>query len=134
MYLPYNQNFITRSRNLRKDMTKVERKLWYCYLSKHPMRFLRQKIIDSYIVDFYCPKAKLVIELDGSQHYTEDGLKYDEHRTKVLMTYKLTVIRFANSEINNDFVNVCKVIDNKLAPFTERGILTPQSLRDSSLQ
>ena len=72
------------ARTLRNQMTKEERHLWYDFLKPYPVRFLRQYIVDRYIVDFYCPSAKLVIEVDGSQHYESEGLVYDKIRTETL--------------------------------------------------
>ena len=95
-------------------MTEEERKLWYLFLKNYPKRVLRQKIINNYIVDFYCPEKKLVIELDGSQHYTINGLQYDTVRTDVLKAYKLRIIRITNLEIKNNFKGVCEYIDNEL--------------------
>ena len=74
IYLPYNKNLFQKARKLRNNATPEENKLWYQYLAKSPIRFLRQKPIDNYILDFYCPEKKIGIEIDGSQHYTEDGL------------------------------------------------------------
>jgi very-short-patch-repair endonuclease len=71
----YNKNLISNSKILRKNMTKEERKLWYQFLKKLPLTVHRQKIINNYIVDFYCAQAKIVIELDGSQHYEEKGIQ-----------------------------------------------------------
>ena len=89
-------------------MTEQEKKLWYNYLSKYPVRILRQKVIDRFIVDFYCSRAKLVIEIDGGHHYTEAGLISDEERTKVLEGYGLKVLRFSNLDIYNNFEGVCE--------------------------
>ena len=114
MYIPYNYQYKEKARELRKNMTREERKLWYLYLKDNKYRFLRQKIIDNYIVDFYCPNKKIVIELDGSQHYTVKGLKYDEIRTEVLNKYDLTVMRFSNYEINYKFKAVCEHIEYEL--------------------
>ena len=114
MYIPYNKNFISRARVLRKEMTEEERKLWHLFLKNHPKRILRQKIIGNYIVDFYCPEKKLVIELDGSQHYTIEGMAYNKIRTDVLDAHNLNVIRFTNLEINNNFKEVCEHLNNKL--------------------
>ena len=114
LYIPYNKKFILRARNLRTNMTEEERKLWYLFLKNYPKRILRQKIIGNYIVDFYCPEKKLVIELDGNQHYMIDGLQYDEIRTDVLESYNLTVIRFTNLEIARNFKEVCEQIYNEL--------------------
>ena len=88
-----------KSRKLRNQSTAEENKLWYQYLSKYPIRFIRQKPIDSYILDFYCPEKKIGIELDGSQHYTEEGKEYDRIRTDILKAYKIEIIRFTNKEI-----------------------------------
>ncbi len=92
-------------------MTKEERHLWYDFLRLYPVRFLRQKVIDNYIVDFYCSKARLIIELDGSQHYEEKGLLKDKIRTERIEGRNLTVIRIPNNEVNNNFAGVCEYID-----------------------
>ena len=111
MSLDYNRTNIVLAKNLRSDATKEENHLWYDFLSKHKVRFQRQKAIDNFIADFYCHKAKLVIEIDGSQHYTEDGKAYDEFRTEILENYNLKVIRFTNVQINENFEGVCWYID-----------------------
>ncbi len=80
----------------------------------YPVRFQRQKTIDRFIADFYCHKARLVIELDGSQHYTKEGLAYDEERTNVLNKYNLEVLRFSNSDIDRNFNGICAIIDEKI--------------------
>lgn len=95
-------------------MTLQEKQLWYQFLNKYPVRILRQKVIDSFIVDFYCAKAKLVIELDGSQHYMDEGLAYDKERTKVINAYGIEVIRFSNMDIDENFEGVCEKIDLEL--------------------
>ena len=92
-------------------MTPHERKLWYMFLKNYPFRFQRQKTIDHFIVDFYCHKAKLVIEIDGSQHYSEEGKAYDEERTAALESYGLKVLRFSNTDIDRNFSGVCEAID-----------------------
>ena len=114
MSLKYNKNIIPKAKELRKNMTPQEKHLWYDFLSTYPkaFRFQRQKTIHHYIADFYCHKAKLVIELDGSQHFTEEGLDYDKERTDILQAYDLTIIRFRNYEIDKNFNYVCKVIDD----------------------
>jgi very-short-patch-repair endonuclease len=81
---PYNLKLKDRASEMRKHMTEAERKIWYEYLSPHPQKFVRQKIIGHYIVDFYCAKYSLTIEIDGSHHYTEDGIEYDQIRTDYL--------------------------------------------------
>lgn len=92
----------------------MENKLWYDFLRTYPVRFQRQKVIDGYIADFYCFKARLVIELDGEQHYTVAGMEYDEIRTDILNAYSLEVIRFSNREVKQQFVSVCQAIDRKV--------------------
>ena len=96
---------------LRKNMTPEERHLWYDFLQKYPVRFSRQKVLGKYIADFYSAKAKLVIELDGSGHFTESGKRYDEERTAFLAEYGLTVIRIKNMAIHENFDWVCDYID-----------------------
>ena len=108
----HNPKLTNVARMLRKNMTKEEKHLWYDFLRNYPIRFLRQKVIDNYVVDFYCHDAKLIIELDGSQHYTSVGQYKDEIRTKKLEKHNLTVIRIPNSEIKRNFNNVCDYIDN----------------------
>ena len=114
MSLKYNKNLIPRAKELRKNMTRHEKHLWYDFLCKYPVRFQRQKTIDNFIADFFCHKAKLVIELDGSQHYTEDGLAYDSERTDILKKYDLEVLRFKNEDIDRNFRGVCEMIDKKV--------------------
>ena len=107
----YNFKHKERARELRKDMTPHEKRLWFGYLKNYPVKFYRQRPIDSFIVDFYCPKARLVIELDGNQHYTLEGKEYDGLRTEILERYELKIIRFSNLEINQHFPEVCSAID-----------------------
>lgn len=107
----YNKKLVPFAKNLRKEMTKEERHLWYDYLRTHPIRFVRQKVLGKYIADFYSAQAKLVIELDGSQHYEEQMAKEDAERTAFLEEYGLTVIRIPNNEINKNFRGVCEFID-----------------------
>ena len=108
----HNADLTINARNLRKNMTKEERHLWYDFLKRYPVRFLRQKVIDNYIVDFYCHSARLIIELDGSQHYDEKGLLKDKIRTEIIEQRNLTVIRIPNNEVNRNFEGVCQYIDN----------------------
>ena len=95
-------------------MTKEERKLWYCFLSEYPVRFIRQKVIGNYIVDFYCAKAQLAIELDGSQHYEDEGMENDRKRTEYLEDKGIRVLRIPNNEVNENFEGVCQYIDSIL--------------------
>ena len=121
-YMKHNQNNQPLAKALRKNMTPWERKLWFCFLKDYPIRFQRQKCIDDFIVDFYCFKAKLVIELDGSGHYEKSAEKKDQRRTEILGTYGLKVIRFSNLDIDNNFYGVCTVIDQEVK---ERVLLPP---------
>ena len=107
----HNTKLTCNAKALRKNMTKEERHLWYDFLRSYPVRFLRQKVIDNYIADFYCHEARLIIELDGSQHYEEKGLLKDKIRTEKIESRNLTVIRIPNNEINNNFRGVCEYID-----------------------
>ena len=111
MSLKYNGKNIGFAKNLRKNATPQEKHLWYDFLSKYKIRFQRQKAIDNFIADFYCHKAKLVVEIDGSQHYTDEGSARDEFRTDVLEGYDLKVIRFTNRQIDTNFQGVCEYID-----------------------
>ena len=95
-------------------MTDQERHLWYSFLKDYPVRILRQKVIDDYIVDFYCHDAKIAIEIDGSQHYTDEGLEHDQIRTENISDRGITVIRIPNNEVDNNFKAVCKYIDNEI--------------------
>lgn len=108
----HNPELTSNARNLRKNMTQEERRLWYCFLKNYPVRFLRQKVIDNYIVDFYCSEAKLVLEIDGSQHFEEKDLAYDEKRTHILEQRGLLVVRIPNNEVNQNFDNTCIYIDD----------------------
>ena len=111
MSLPYQREKIPRARELRKNMTKQEKHLWYDFLSTHPVRFQRQKTIRSFIVDFYCHEARLIVEVDGSQHYTENGKAYDKDRTDLFKEFDLEVIRFSNYDVDTNFNGVCEEIN-----------------------
>lgn len=110
----HNKQLVPIAKVLRHNMTKEERHLWYDFLRNCPVRFIRQKIFGPYIVDFYCAKAKIVIELDGSQHFEDSGLKKDRIRDDYLASYGLRVIRIPNNEINENFYEVCEFIDNEI--------------------
>ena len=107
----YNHANLKHAKQLRKEMTPWERKLWYCYLNKYDVRFYRQKPIGKYIADFYCPKAYLIIELDGGGHYDPESQKKDQERTMELEKSGLKVIRFCNTDIDRNFSGVCEAID-----------------------
>lgn len=108
----YSKSNIPLAKTLRKNMTPWERKLWYEFLSQYPVRFQRQKAIGDFIVDFYCAKAGLVIELDGSQHYNRSGAVKDAIRTERLEEFGLTVLRIPNNEITENFPGVCDCVDS----------------------
>ena len=98
------------AQELRKDMTKEERHLWYDFLKDLPVTVNRQKVIGNYIVDFYCAAAKIIIELDGSQHYEKQGLKYDSKRDSYLSDLGIAVLRYSNEDVNKNFDGVCEDI------------------------
>ena len=110
----HNSALTSNARNLRKNMTKEERHLWYDFLHTYPVRFLRQKVIDSYIVDFYCHDARLIVELDGSQHYEPENQKKDQERTQILESRGLKVIRIPNNEVMANFAGVCEYINMRV--------------------
>lgn len=111
MPLHYNGKNTILAKNLRKNATKQEKHLWYDFLRSYEIKFQRQRTIDDFIVDFYCQKANLIIEIDGNQHYSIEGMKKDEYRTERLELYGLTVIRFTNNQIDSEFYEVCEYID-----------------------
>ena len=108
---PYERGLLPVSHQLRREMTKQERKLWHGFLKNYPVRIYRQRVIDRFIVDFYCSQAKLVIELDGGQHLSEEGLARDNERSEVLNAYGIRVLRFTNEQIEHNYGEVCKSID-----------------------
>ena len=109
--LPYDRRLNGRAKELRHEMTPQERKLWYAFLRDYPIKIYKQRVIEFFIVDFYCAEAKLAIELDGSQHYEPHGLAYDAERSQFLMSLGLEILRFSNRDIDRDFRNVCEQID-----------------------
>ena len=111
MQRKHNKQIVPLAKELRKEMTKEERRLWYDFLRNYPVRFSRQKVLGKYIVDFYSAEAKLVIELDGSHHYEDDKIVKDAERTAFLESYGLTVLRIPNNEVNRNFQEVCQYID-----------------------
>ena len=114
MALPYNGKNVSLARKNRKNSTKQENRLWYDFLRTYPVKFRRQQPIDNYIADFYCREARLVIEVDGIQHESEEGQKRDAVRTEVLERYGWKVIRIPNRYIDNDFFGVCKYLDRTI--------------------
>ena len=111
METKYNKKLLPKAKSLRNNMTPEERHLWYDFLRSYPVRFSRQKVLGNYIADFYCAQAGLVIELDGSQHYEENGIKEDTQRTAFLKGYGLEVIRIPKNEVSGNFQGVCEHID-----------------------
>ena len=107
----YNKANIPLAKMLRKNMTPWERKLWYEFLREYPVRFQRQKALGNYIVDFYCARARLVVELDGGGHYTIQQTEKDMLRTKALENMNLTVLRICNLDIDRNFSGVCEYVD-----------------------
>ena len=119
MHKPRNQALTAFARQLRRGMAKEERHLWYDFLRYCRPRFRRQEIIGSYIADFYCHDAKLVVELDGSQHTQEQDIAYDTQRTAYFHTLGIDVIRYYNSDIHQNFLGVCQDL---LSVLEQRGI------------
>ena len=119
----FNPKLTPAAKDLRHNMTKEERHLWYDFLRTYPIRFYRQKPIGPYIVDFYCPSAKLAIELDGSQHYDPESQAYDSERSAYLKQhFDIDTIRIPNNEVMQHFESVCTFIDSKIkAPLYQEG-------------
>ena len=127
MNLTNNSSLTQNAQSLRKNMTKEEQHLWYDFLKTLPVTFHRQKVIGSFIVDFYCASAKIVIELDGSQHYTDEGIKKDKERDKLLNSLDIKVLRYTNLDINKNFEGVCSDILSHLSTSsTASGPHSPQ--------
>ena len=128
----YDHKNISNAKKLRKDMTPWARKLWYCFLKEYKVRFQRQKPIGLYIVDFFCAKAGLIIELDGGGHFEPEQQKKDAIRKENIERLGYKIIRFTNREVDKEFYSVCTVIDRELTMRT-----LPQSSHecdDSSLR
>ena len=117
-----------RAQALRREMTEAEKRLWYRFLREYPIPFVNQKVIGNYIVDFYCKKVRLSIELDGSQHYEERGLAYDAVRTTFLETLEIYELRFPNDIVFENFDGVCQVIHDTVQSRRHDIIETPLSL------
>ena len=116
----HNKNLVHNAKILRKNMTKEEKHLWYDFLRAYPIKFLRQKILGKYIVDFYCAEAKLVVELDGSQHYENNGIEKDKERTAYLEQYGIKILRIPNNQVNQNFIGVCEYIDSVVLQSLQR--------------
>ena len=111
MTIPKDNGQLENARRLRREMTPHERKLWYLFLRKYPVKIYKQRIIGRFIVDFYCAAARLVIELDGSQHYEPQEMAYDIERSAFLSALGVEVLRFSNRDIDREFHSVCEEID-----------------------
>ncbi len=98
----------------RRNMTKEESQLWYRFLRRYPVPFHRQYVVDRYILDFFCYQAMLAVELDGSQHYDPEGMKYDACRAAALKEKGITVLRFSNLDVLQHFYSVCEVINREV--------------------
>ena len=109
--LKKNNKLLNVARILRRNMTRQEKHLWYDFLRYYPVKMYKQRIIDNFIADFYCHSARLVIELDGSQHDTPQGKEHDEARTEILEKYGIRVLRFSNKDVDDNFEGVCRMID-----------------------
>ncbi|MEH1947370.1 MAG: endonuclease domain-containing protein [Nostoc sp.] len=116
LYLPYNSKLVERAKELRKNMTPAEKKLWDEYLRNFQYRVLRQRPINHFIVDFYCSTLQTVIEIDGDSHFTDEAQDYELERTNILEGYGLKIIRFTNSQVLNDFDSVCEQIQQMIPP------------------
>ena len=118
-YLPQDPQSLIRAKELRKNSTKEENHIWYDCLKKMPCHFYRQYVIERYIVDFFCPKADIVIEIDGSQHFDDSALEYDRRRTETLNRYGLLVLRYTNHQIHTEFDAVGDDIYNHVVQRTK---------------
>ncbi len=110
----HNRVIVPFAKELRKNMTKEERHLWYDFLRDYPVKFTRQKVLGKYIADFYCAKAKIALEVDGSGHYEQSGLEKDQMRTNYLEQFGIRVIRISNLDVIKNFEGVCQYIDSEV--------------------
>ena len=114
MIYNYNKSNVKKAQDLRKNMTPEEKKLWYQFLKRLPMTVNRQKNVGNYIVDFFISSKRIVIEIDGMQHGTEKNSLSDKQRDMELTALGITVLRYRNTDINTNFIGVCKDILNRL--------------------
>jgi very-short-patch-repair endonuclease len=110
LHHPYRAKLTARARALRRNMTATELKLWHGFLKTHACRFVRQKPMDDYVVDFYCARSQLAIEVDGESHFFGKALAYDQRRANVLAGMGIAILRFTNREITENFDGVCSSI------------------------
>jgi very-short-patch-repair endonuclease len=114
MRFPRNSKLVQLSRNLRNNATKPERKLWFEFLRTYQPQCYRQKIVGNFILDFFCPKGKLAIEIDGGQHFEDEMVKQDGQRAETLQALGIKTIRFTNFEVVHNFDQVCLAIDEEI--------------------
>ena len=110
MKYPRNNKNLANARQLRRNMTPQERHLWYDFLRYCKPRFRRQELIGSYIADFFCYDAKLIVEIDGLQHFEPDAIAYDQARTAYFHSLGIRVLRIDNGKVNGNFEGVCQGI------------------------
>ena len=109
-----NYKMLGTARALRRNLTPQERKRWYLFLRSYPVKIYKQRIIESFVVDFYCAQARLVIELDGSQHFTKEAIEYDRQRSSYLQGCDLKILRFTNCDIDRHFPDICQLIHQEV--------------------
>ena len=114
MPLQYNGNNTVLAKNLRRNATKQENHLWYDFLRNYEIKFQRQRTIDNFIADFYCQKANLIIEIDGNQHYSKEGIEKDKIRTEEINKQGIQIIRIPNKQIDKDFTWICEYLDAEI--------------------
>ena len=119
--LPTNENLKKYAVEMRKNQTDEEKKVWYQILKGRTPKFHRQRIIGNYIVDFYCPQLRLAIEIDGYQHFYEENIEYDNKRTEYIESQDIYILRFENTEVNND-IEYVKYIINNVCEAREKGL------------
>ncbi|MBQ9117598.1 MAG: DUF559 domain-containing protein [Clostridia bacterium] len=112
--IQYNKKNLQKAKVMRRELTPWERKLWLFFLKGYPLHIYKQRLIGNYIVDFYCPKARLAIELDGSQHYEDVNLDKDTIRTEELRRLGVSVLRISNREVDTNFRAVCEYIHQEI--------------------
>ncbi|MGA2507081.1 MAG: endonuclease domain-containing protein [Chitinispirillaceae bacterium] len=114
-HLPYNPALVDNAKKMRANRTPAEKKLWFGFLRTFPFRVLRQRPIDHFVADFYCPKLSLVIEIDGGGHLSPSSIAYDKNRSSILEVYGLRVERFTNKDIFDNFEAVCRKLSAKVS-------------------
>ena len=123
--MEHNPKLTSRAQELRRNMTKEERKLWYGYLNRYPYRFRRQVTAGRFILDFYCAAAKLAVELDGSQHFLPQGIAKNAQRTAWLEANGIFVLRFSNGDVMGNLRGVCEKIDSVVKARVQKPLPVP---------